>query len=192
MSFGQSENPINKRPLTDFGDEVRRQVESKSIDLGAPFEIELLGKLGKDGKLDWTSARFTKAEGDKKIVALTKDAIEALNDSGYFQYLSGLLMTDVVVNLRQGESDFAVSISSELASESRSRTLASSLGTLLQAAIAQISKNQNRADDILILKSIVVSSDAKKLLISSKLPKTVVRDMVERAISRQQPSAPRS
>lgn len=170
---------INKRPTNDFAVYVREQIESKALDLSAPFDVELEGKLSKNGRLDTATAKFTKTEGDKASVEMIKRGIEAINDAGWFQYLSQLSLDKIVIRARQDDSNTEFSISGFVESESKAKTFASGLTMMLQLAGTQ----KGSEDDLLLIKNTAVSASGKQLAVKLSLPTSVVRGIVDRHLS---------
>ena len=187
-AFSQGDVVLNKRSLRDFAGSVQQRVLSKEVDLNAPFLIELTGVLDKKGKLDLSTAKYTRSEGDAKIVEIAKRAVEAINDAGYLQYLSSLSANRIILVVKQGEAEFEASISSELESEQRARTVVSAMSMMLELAKAQRIQNPESEpdkDDVILLRSATVSSESKNFTIHFSLPKAVFREMLESKIAKQ-------
>lgn len=170
---------INRRPMTDFAAHVDHQVDSKSVDLWAPFEVELEGTLGKDGRIETGTAKFTKAEGAEASVELIKRGIEAVNDAGWLQYLSQLSVQRVTIRARQNDSELEVLILGSVESESRARSMASALNMILKLG----AENKASEEERLLLENSTVSSDSKRLVIKLALPKATVRGIVDKYLS---------
>jgi hypothetical protein len=181
---------INRRPLTDFGAYTRDKIESKSINLDAPFLIELTGKLDKSGKLDPTAAKYTKAEGDRAIVDVVKKAIESINDAGFFAYLTQLdnrSSSEIVIRAAQDDTTFMASINLDSLTEARARTVASALNSMVTLAKSVKSRQDSASnDDILLLGSIAALSEGKSIVIKFNMPKATVREMIERKLAEPQ------
>ena len=106
--FGQEDEfnqRFNKRPLQDFAANLNQKLDKNDVDLTKPFSVTLEGYLTKEGKFDPKRTKFTKSEGDEKIVAVAKDAIQNASDSGILGYLSDLGVEKVKVNFSQDEKD---------------------------------------------------------------------------------------
>lgn len=172
--------------MKDLADLVQRQVQSKEVDLDAPFLVELSGTIGKNGKLDPVTAKYIRTEGDAKIVEVAKRAVEAMNDAGYFQYLSSFSAGKIVILVKQDETEFAVDISSELSSEQRAKAVVSAMRIMLTFAKDQKSQSpedQRSKDELILLNSTTVSSESKNFAITFKLPKAVFQIMLARELA---------
>lgn len=183
-SFAQSDVEINRRPFTDLSLYVIARLESKSVDLTAPFSIELSGTLSKEGKIDPKTARYTKVEGDKSIVEIAQKVIEAFNDSGFFVYFAQLSAKNVTIRLSQNESDFTASFISEVESEKRARSIASSLSLLISTATqTKRQGDRNDTDDLVFLQSTRSSSEGKNFVVMLNLSKSILHNLISRKLS---------
>jgi hypothetical protein len=195
--FAQTESLINKRPLQDFAKMVNEKVAAKEIDLNAEFLVEMEGVLTKNGKLDLKQTKFTKSEGDEKLVNVAKQAIESVNDGGWLGYLKQLGVTKVFVKFRQDKENISVSIKSEMESNSRANTTASAVKMLLMAGRQHkkqiIEKNnpeiagnksteQNRSDEIHLLESLKSSSDGNFFVLNFLMTQSIKQEMIERRL----------
>ncbi len=165
---------INSRPTRDFVADIREQVRNGSLDLNSPFTLELTASLTKDGKLDPKSAKFTQIDGDPKMVGVSKSAIEALNDGGYFQYLNSLGQTELVIRLHQDDKTFSGSVTVDAVTERRAQTLRSGFDLVLKMEVSDLQQRKDRpvpANDILMFKHITASSAGKSVSLSIVMPK---------------------
>ncbi len=179
-AFAQQDVLINKKPLRDFSEYVFQRVNEKKIDLTKPFSVELKGILTKEGKLDPKTARFTKSEGDKGMIAVGKSFIEAINDSGFFAYLSKLGAEKINIALSQDENRLTGIITSEVETTQRARTTSSGLKSFLQVAQLQ-TKNE---DDKLLLSYFFVTSNDKNLVVNFAAPREEFQRLVEKNLEK--------
>lgn len=185
---------INRHPLKDFSEYAKRKIETKSVDLDAIFSVELTGKLGKSGKLDPSTVVYAKSEGDEKMIEVVKKAIEAINDSGWFAYLTHLGGSDGNITIRaaQNELTFTSSIAAEMPTESKARSVASALRMLSQmASMTGKDSSTMDKDELLILNSIAVSSEGKACVLKLNMPKASFREMIVRKLT-ETSAAPKS
>lgn len=144
--FGQiDEIELNRRPLRDFANKFKVDIESKKIDLSAPFLVELQGKLDLRGRLDSASSSFTKSEGDTSLTNLVKEAILAISDAGYLQFLSSVGDKNIKLVVEQNSSQFSADFFSGLESPARAKTITSALNLML--AIAKAKKQAPEATE---------------------------------------------
>ena len=105
---------INKKPLTDFADDVSAKWEAKEIDLNKDFTLVLNAFITADGKLDRAKSKFDpkKTLGDPKMIDVGKAALEALGDSGYLTYLKLAGVDQLTATLTQDDQHITVVITS--------------------------------------------------------------------------------
>lgn len=189
-SFAQDVVRINQRPLKDLGLYIREKVELRAVDLDAPFSVELSGRLNKSGRLDPATTKYTKTDGDKEVVEVVKKTIQSINDSGYFRYLSQLVATstsDLLIRAAQNDSGFTSSITIEGSSENHARTVASGLNAMVTAAKALPASQDSRdKDEVWLINSVVALSEGKSIVIKLSLPKSSLREMIERQLTGQE------
>lgn len=178
--FAQQDIAINKKPLQEFSEYVVQSVNEKKIDLTKPFSVEVKGVLTKEGKLDPKTARFTKSEGDAGMIAVAKNCIEAINDSGFFVYLSELGAEKINFALSQDEIQFTGIITLEIATTKRAIITASGLKSILQAAQIQIKDE----DDKLLLSYFYVAANDKNLVIKFVAPREEIQRLVEKNLEK--------
>src|SRR5690349_9962881 len=100
-----AQGSINKKPLQDFAANLDSKLDKDKIDLTKPFSVTLEGYLTEDGRFDPKRSKFTKVEGDPRIVEVGKDAIIALGDSGMLGYLRNLGVEKIRLDLSQNENN---------------------------------------------------------------------------------------
>lgn len=180
---------LNKRPFVDLGIFVNDLIDKKQVQLDSQFLINATGKLDEKGKLDAKSFRFIKAEStDPKMIEVVKEAIEALNESGYLQYLSLLNGKVLAFQIQQDDNKLTALIQTEFENELRPKTIQ----TLLNAYIDDKKKNkekpeadQDDKDDLALLQKASVNAVGKKILISFEIPKADAQQMIQRKLAEQ-------
>ncbi len=180
---------LNKRPFVDLGNFVNDLVDKKQVQLDSKFLVNATGKLDEKGKLDAKSFRFIKAEStDPKMIEVVKEAIEALNESGYLQYLSLLNGKVLSFQVQQDDDTVTALVQTEFDNELRPITVK----TLLSAYIDDKKKkkdmpeaDQNDKDDLALLQQATVEAVGKKIVISFKIPKADAQQMIQRKLAEQ-------
>jgi hypothetical protein len=187
---------INKRPFVDVGNYINGLLDKNQVKLETPFLINATGKLNKDGKLDAKSFRFIKAESpDPKMIEVVKEAIEALNESGYLQYLSMLAGKSLAFEIKQDELNVSATIQSEFENDLRPKTVSTLLNAFIDGkrkAKASAEADQNDKDDLVLLQNAVATPVGKKVLITFNIPKADLQQMIQRKLAeqKQQPQGP--
>ena len=159
--------------------------------------IAATGKIDKKtGKFDPKSFVYQKADSpDKKLVEIVKEAIEAMNDSGYLQYLKDLSGKDLTIQITQDDTNVKAVIQSQLESDARAQTVSSGLSFLInfkkqekESAFA----DENDKDDLVLLQNAAVKAQGRILMIGFNIPKADLQRMIQRKLAEQrnQPKQP--
>lgn len=178
---------INKRPFVDLANNVNALLDKNQVNLDSAFLVNASGKLNKDGKLE--SLKFGQiASQDQKMVDVVKEAIAAINDSGYLQYLKDISGKDFNLMLQQDEFNISALVQSEMESETRARSISSALS--LAMSIAKKAKSgedadQNDKDDLVLLENAKVEAIGKKVVIKFLVPKGTAMPMIRRKLAEQ-------
>ncbi len=182
--FAQTEITINKRPLQDFAQYIKTQVDAKEVDLNAEFSIELESILSKDGHFDIKQAKSIKSDSDKQIVEVAKNAIEAVGDSGWLGYLRNLGIEKIKVSLSQDKQDFRAIISSEQPNQNKANTISSSFRALISLALLMDKTSDKKlgADEKLLLSNSKVTSEGNNFILKIEIPKVSFQEMVSRKL----------
>ncbi len=180
---------INKRPFVDLANSVNDLLDKKQVRLDSAFVVNASGKLTKEGKLDPKSFKWGQvASEDQKMVDVVKEAIEAINDSGYLQYLKDISGKDFSLMLQQDDANISALVQSEMESETRARSISSALS--LAMSIAKKAKSgegadQNDKDDLVLLENAKVEAIGKKIVIKFLVPKDIALPMIQRKLAEQ-------
>lgn len=174
---------IDKRPIKELGLSIKGKLESKELDLTAPFLVECKSALGKDGRLVPKTVKFVRTEGDRKMVEIANQAIRAVSESGYFAYFRDLGVGEVSVLVKQDASEFALSISAMVATEVRAKTIALLLDTAITSFKHRKDNGKTDHDDLLWLNGMLVTSAEREVTVSSVLPKAAFHDMITRKLA---------
>ncbi|MBC7899915.1 MAG: hypothetical protein H7070_07655 [Saprospiraceae bacterium] len=180
---------LNKRPFKDLGNYVNDLLAKKQVNLDAPFALRAKGKLKKDGKLDPKTFTFDEVTtADAKMADVVKESIEAINDSGYLQYLEALSGKDFQLEIKQDDTTINAVVQSELESDTRAKSLKSSLDLMI--GVAKMRKqgalaDQNDKDDLLLLEGAKIETVGKRLVITFNVPKAVAQGMIQRKLQEQ-------
>jgi hypothetical protein len=176
---------INRKPLTDFADQVAIQVETREVDLNQPFMIVLNGVLTKDGKLDRKLSKFdvSKQKGDPKMIDVAKAAIEAVGDSGFLTYLKSLDVEKLTMTLVQDDEKILAVVSSTQTSPERAKSVASGLNSYI--SIGKIAV-KNPSDERTLLDGAKVVDDGKNFVLNFTIPKPIAHEMITRKLQEAQ------
>lgn len=181
----ENEIIINKMPIKDFGRYVAEKVDKDKVDLNAPFVVEFESVLNFDGKLNTYSSKFTKTEGDAKLIEIVRNGIAAISDSGYLIYLEKIGNKKGFVSIQQDKDNFSVSIKTELESEQNAMKMASAFKLLLQMAKTQKARQHDENDkyDLILLENSSVKSEGKFLMLNFVMPQSVKQELINKKLN---------
>ncbi len=185
--FGQNVE-INKRPLREFAEMVSQKVETKEVDLTTEFSVELKGILKKDGHFDTKQTKFTKSEGDKKIIEVAKSAIKAISDSGWLGYLSNFGVEKIVISLSQDKANVRVILFCEMPTSEKAKMASSGFNAILKIAILMSNQDSIKLgeDEKLLLNSTKAMSESSNFVININVPKEKAQEMINRNLKEVQ------
>lgn len=181
--FGQEDvkPTFNKAPLKDFADSVISQIDNKTLDLDKPFSITVEGYLTKDGRLDVKRTRITKSEGNRQMVEIAKQVVEAVSDSNILLYLQQLGVEKLKINLSQDEKNISATLTSEMLNENRAKTVVSGFNGLF--LIARM--NEKNEDTKILLNSTKYSSQSNNFILNFVLPKEEAHRMLKNELQKR-------
>jgi hypothetical protein len=176
---------INRKPLTDFADEISTKWAANEIDLNKPFVVVLNGYLTKDGKLDRKRSKFdvSKQQGDPDMINVAKMAIEAVGDSGFLTYLRSLDVEKINLTLVQNDEQITARIVAEQKTVERARLVQSGLNSYIMFGKGAV---KNPSDEKTLLDGAKVYSEGKNFILDFALPKPVAQEMINRRLTEAQ------
>ena len=120
--FGQkfADPPIDKRPPADPAFKIADQVRRGVLDLTKHFLLEMRITSGKE-------VTYLRSEGDPKMILLVKDAVASFVEKGYFKYAEELSVSELLIAVKQDDTDLSIMLSGELPSEAKARNIVSAL-----------------------------------------------------------------
>ena len=185
--FAQETNDgkINRQPLRELGEYIKNKVESKEVDFDKPFKIVLEGVLTKDGRFDREKSKFTLAEGDEAMVNVTKNAIDAISDSGVLIYLLNQGAEKIKLTVAQDGETFSTIIETEQKDENKALRMASGLNTAFSGLKLVSEKGLGKFDEnskILINNLQSAKVEGKNVIINFALPKQTFKEMLLRSL----------
>ena len=176
---------INKKPLQDLADMVLAKWSSKEVDLNQPFIVVMNGALTNDGKLDTKLSKWDpkQEKGDPKMIAIAKEAVESVGDSGWLGYLRNVGVEKIKITLFQDKDRIVATIESEQKSPEAARTIASGLNGLLLGA-----KLASKGDDekTLLGSAKTPTANGKIFTMNFEIPKPVGQEMINRKLQEAQ------
>lgn len=188
---------INKRPFVDLAKTINDLLDKNQVKLDSQIAIAATGKIDKKtNKFDPKSFIYQKTDSpDKMLIEVVKEAIEAMNDSGYLVYLTALSGKNLSIQILQDENNVGALIQSDLESENKAKSISSGLNLIISAkkqAKEAPTADQNDKDDLLLLQNAAVTAQGKKLVIGFNIPKADLQRMIQRKLAdqRNQPKQP--
>jgi hypothetical protein len=192
-----TEDQINKRPFVDLAKTINDLLDKNQVKLDSPIMIAATGKIDKKtNKFDPKTFIYQKTDSqDKMLIEVVKEAIEAMNDSGYLVYLTALSGKNLSIQILQDENNVGALIQSELENENKAKSISSGLNLIISGkkqAKEAATADQNDKDDLLLLQNAAVTAQGKKLVIGFNIPKADLQRMIQRKLAdqRNQPKQP--
>jgi hypothetical protein len=166
---------LNKKPLQDFAKSLTEKVEKSEVDISKSFSVTLESVLTKDGNFDPKQSRFTKSEGDAKMIVVAKEAIESLGYTNIFVYFAEMGVKKLKINFAQDEKEISFIVDSELPIPERVRTISSAFNGLLSIAKMNVKEEEVK---FLLNNSRVMPQD-KNFIFSMVLPKEMAHQLLK-------------
>jgi len=149
------------------------------LNLNASFSVTIEGVLNKDGRFDAKNTKFIKSEGDKEMVEVAKQAIEAVNDSGFLGYLENLGSNKITWTLGQDEKQLFSTLQSVQPNENKAKTISSGFNLIIAAG-----KNKRKGkDEEVLLNSLQVTSQGNNVIFNMAMPKEIAQEMIQRKLA---------
>ena len=180
---------INKRPFVDLANNVNDLLAKKEVNLDTKFMVNAKGKLTKEGKLDPKTFKYLQTlSTDQNMIKVVQQGIEAINDSGYLQYLNALTGKDFNLFFQQDDANITAIVQSEMDDANHANTIKSGLNGII--SIAKMKKSgenadQNDKDDLALLENAKVETNGKKIMITFMVPKDIAQKMIQRKLAEQ-------
>ena len=179
--FAQNDVKINRQPLSDFGKEILIRVQNGELVPSDNFLIEVEGELDKNGKLDFQKTKYIRTEGNEKIADAAKSAIEAVNDSGVFGYLTQLGAKKMNFIFAQTDEQIYTVINLDLDSEKRAETL----NSVFDMALMMSKQNLKNENEKILVNATNVFQNGKTVTIKTLVEKSVGQAMIQRQIEKE-------
>lgn len=164
---------INEAPLRDFSRDVQAKIDKKEIDVTKPFAVEMSAVIKDDGTLDKTASKFTSESGDPKMVEVAKQAIWAMGESGYFDYLVQAGISRPTLVISQNAQTFTGSVRS-----SKSRLEATMITSGVNAMLSIGRSQDMQPNEKLIIENTRASHDGGNIDITCTLPAVEFQRMI--------------
>ena len=173
---------INKKPLLDFTDGILNKWLNKEVDLNQPFTVVLDATLTKDGRFDKTKTKWDpkKQKGDPKMIAVAKEALEAVGDSGFLSYLRNMDVEKLTITIVQDENQVTAMISSSQKTPEQARTKSSGLNGWMTLGKLKV---KNPSDERTLLDGAKVTAEGTNLIVNVLIPKPIAQEMMTRKLN---------
>lgn len=172
---------FNKRPLKDFGADVKKLVDEDKIKIDQPFEILITGGLNAKGRL--TGASYRVINGDKEMNKIVAGLMAAINDSGLFSQLvkanDDKPLKSISFRVKRDASTFNAVLDSKVESPDKARAIASALGltfTLVKASRAG-------KDEAALMQKTRATSSGDRFTVSFSMSNAQADAMIQRQLT---------
>ena len=209
------EGELNSRPFKDLANRANELLAKQTLDLQAPLQYAATAKIDKDGKIVKGSYRTLKAvSSNADLAALVQGSVAALDESNLLRFLSPISGERVNFMLQQDQTAITAAVQSELERETKANAAKTAVDVGISLArkkkedkikdfqdqLAKLQSDpktppeaiadlqrvlQNSQDDLLLINSINVAVDGKKLNIGFSVPKEVLHQMLKRKLDEQ-------
>ena len=180
------ETEINRKPLEDFAEMLRKEIVRGETDFDKPFLVEAELNLTNDGKIDTSKFKFVRIEGDAKMAEIAKTAIAAIGDSGFFAYLQHQGIDKFTFSMQQTDQTFSSIIKSEQQTTARANSLASGLNTILKAVSLIDNQGIKKLDDNsrVLVSNTRITSEEKNVILNFSMPKAEFHQLILRSVKK--------
>lgn len=175
---------FNQKPLKDFGTKYGAQILDKKINVDAPYQIEVIGKINSDGKL--VDPKMATVKGsDPQMSEVAKEAISAFSDSQLLRPLYALATKDskmknvyVKITFAQDKDNLQVIIQTQAETEDKANTISSGLNTLL--ALTKLTRPGS--DEAVLMEKAQLATQGKNFIINFQISNDEKNQMIQRSL----------
>lgn len=168
---------FNQKPLKDFGAIYGEQILNKSININAPFTIEIRASLDENGKL--VNPKLTQtSDSDPKMSEVAKKAILAFGDSQLLKPLYDVGGRSVIITFAQDKDNLQAIIKTETKSETQAKILQSGLNLYLN----NFFKPKEGSDEEILMKKAQFATQGKSFIINFQISNSDKNMMIERSL----------
>ena len=176
---------VNKKPLTDLAEVIATKWAANQIDLSQQFTVAMNGTLTNDGKLDPKKSRFdvSKEKGDQKMIDVAKEALEAVGQSGFLNYLRSLGVEKISIVIVQDDQQISAIITSSQKTPELARKVSSGANGYI--SIGKIAA-KDPSDELTLLNGATVTADGNNFVLNFAVPKPIAQEMINRKLKEAQ------
>jgi hypothetical protein len=168
---------FNQKPLKDFGTKYGEQILTKAININAPFTIEIIAKLDKDGKL--TNAKMVTAAGsDPQMSEVAKEAIAAFSDSKLLRPLYEAGGRDVKITFAQNNESLQAIIQTQAKDEAVAKTIYNSVNV----AMGLVKIIRKGSDEANLMEKAQLATQGKTFIINFMISNDEKTQMIEKSL----------
>jgi len=180
---------VNKQPFVDLQRAITELQVKKQLDLETAFEVAVSGTLDRKGKIDPSTLKYLRIESSKPdLLNVVKQGIEAINESGFFQYLSELGVKVIQIDVKQDDQTFSFVLESAFPTDSRAKSLESLLTLFLQVKKQRIERKEDTTtdpDELFLIQNAKSQASGKIWKFGFSAPKAEFWKMLDRTFTVQ-------
>ena len=172
---------INPGPWEDLAKEGKQLYDEGKINLNTAVDVSATAERMEDGKLnpETVNIKWNKQPADATSEMLARKVITAVSESKMLSALEGAKGVDM--SLKVDEQDIAVVIGNQYPTAAEAEKVAGVYATLLLAA--RIARSGT--EDAELYKSVKVSQDGSRFIITFKMPKDAAGKMIADILSKK-------
>jgi hypothetical protein len=172
---------FNKRPLKDFGADVKAMVEKGKLDLEQPFEIVISGSLNAKGRL--VNPRYRVVSGSKEMTKVVANLALAMNDSGllaqFVKANDGKPLSNLIFRAKRDAASFVVTVESKVDSPQVAGKISSALGL----AFLLVRKARAGKDEAILLSNTSASAKGSSFVVNFKMSSAQADALINRQLA---------
>ncbi|HEX8282360.1 MAG TPA: hypothetical protein VF588_03355 [Pyrinomonadaceae bacterium] len=172
---------INPAPWEDLAKEGKQLFDEGKLNVNSAVDVSATAERDADGKLkpESVNVRWNKPPPDATAELMARKVITAVSESKMLSALEGAKGVDM--SLKVDEQDIAVVIGNQFPTAAEAEKIAGAYATLLFAA--RISRSGT--EDAELYKSVKISQDGTRLVITFKMPKDAAGKMIADILSKK-------
>ncbi|HEX8370954.1 MAG TPA: hypothetical protein VF604_20580 [Pyrinomonadaceae bacterium] len=188
---GEESKLFNKKPLEDFGAKYGEAILKNEVDINAPFEITVEGKLDENGKLfklDRNGKQLplevkVKEGSDPKMAEVAREAISAFSDSQLLRPLYEGGVRAITITFSQNENNLMAIIQSDAGTASKAGSIQSFVNLAKRGALLTMKAD---SDEAKLISKAETATQGKVFILNFLIPNEEKAPMIKKNLEKVQ------
>lgn len=172
---------FNKRPLKDFGADVKQMVEKGKLDLEQSFEVIISGSLNAKGRL--VNPKYRVVSGSKEMSVVVANLAAAMNDSGllaqFVKANDGKPLSNLTFRAKRDAASFVVTVESKVDSPEVASKISSALGLVFLL----VKKARAGKDEAILLSNTSASAKGSSFVVNFRMSSAQADALINRQLA---------